>query len=174
MTSNYDAFLAVGAVLMTLGAIGFLTRRNLILMMLSAELMLHGVSLTLLAFGQIHGRMDGQAFTVFVLTIAACEAGLALAIVLSLYQRKKSLDVDLWTALREPDLPAPRHLETETPTFESKPMTFPGLTPAGALPGIDADAPLEPQLRPHNGRFAGSAFEYGDPDKSNTETSIRG
>ena len=78
MTGEYNCYLAVGAVLFVIGAIGFVTRRNLILMMLSAELMLHGVSLNLLAFGAIYGRMEGQAFTVFVLTVAACEAGLSL------------------------------------------------------------------------------------------------
>ena len=87
MNGDFNAYLAVGAVLFVLGAIGFVTRRNLILMMLSAELMLHGVSLTLVAFGRMHGRMEGQAFTVFMLTVAACEAGLSLSIILSLYQR---------------------------------------------------------------------------------------
>jgi NADH-quinone oxidoreductase subunit K len=167
MTPNFDPFLAVGAVLFVLGAIGFVTRRNLIVMMLSAELMLHGVSLTLLAFGQIHNRMEGQTFTVFVLTIAACEAGLALAIVLSLYQSKKSLDVNLWGELREEDLPA-RVLsaeEEDQAAFEPAPLVFPGLSPAGRVPGIDMDAPLDGQLIPRATKNDGKRFTYGEPEE---------
>ena len=77
-------------------------------MMLSAELMLHGVSLTLVTFGRMHHNLEGQAFTIFILTVAACEAGLALSLILALYQKSKSLDVEFWTELREPDLPSPR------------------------------------------------------------------
>ena len=75
---NYEELrsLMVAAGLFVLGAIGFLTRRNLILLVLSAELMLHGVSLSLVTFGKIHQNQEGQAFTIFVLTVAACEAGL--------------------------------------------------------------------------------------------------
>jgi len=73
-----ERYLAVGAALFALGALGFLTRRNLILMILSAELMLHGVSLTLVTFGRMHHSQEGQAFTIFILTVAACEAGFAL------------------------------------------------------------------------------------------------
>ena len=70
-------YLVVGAVLFALGAIGFLTRRNLIMMALSAEMMLHGVSLNLVAFSQLHGNNEGQAFAMFIVTVAACEAGIA-------------------------------------------------------------------------------------------------
>ncbi len=162
----------MGAVLFVLGAIGFVTRRNLIVMMLSAELMLHGVSLTLLAFGQIHNRMEGQTFTVFVLTIAACEAGLALAIVLSLYQSKKSLDVNLWGELSEEDLPA-RVLsaqEEDQAAFEPAPLVFPGLTPAGRIPGLDMDAPLDGQLIPRVTKNDGKRFTYGEPEEAELTT----
>ena len=77
-TLEVERYLAVGAALFVLGALGFLTRRNLILMILSSELMLHGVSLTLVTFGRMHHSQEGQAFTIFILTVAACEAGLAL------------------------------------------------------------------------------------------------
>ncbi len=72
-------YLAVGAVLFVLGLIGFLTRRNLILMFLSAELMLQGVALNLVAFSRQHGNLHGQVFTLFIIAVAACEAGIALA-----------------------------------------------------------------------------------------------
>ena len=97
-----DDYLAIGAVLFALGALGFTTRRNLILMMLSAELMLHGVSLNLIGFSSTWGTFEGQAFTAFVLTVAACEAGIGLALTLTLYRRRRSLDVNLWSGLGEP------------------------------------------------------------------------
>jgi NADH-quinone oxidoreductase subunit K len=100
MMGDVESYLAVGAVLFVLGAIGFFTRRNLIVMVLSAEMMLHGVSLTLVTFGRFHGSLEGQAFTIFILTVAACEAGLALALVLALYQKSKSLDVEFRNCAR--------------------------------------------------------------------------
>ncbi len=144
MSGDSGLFLAVGAVLFILGGVGFVTRRNLILIFLSAELMLHGVSLTLLTFGRMHGSLEGQSFTIFILTVAACEAALGLSLVLALYQRTKSLDVDLWSRLREPDLPAYAiardsdqvPLEPEEPDAPS-----PRLTKAGGLPDIDDDFP---------------------------------
>jgi NADH-quinone oxidoreductase subunit K len=146
MTGDSGAFLAVGAVLFILGSIGFMTRRNLILIFLSAELMLHGVSLTLLTFGRMHRSLEGQSFTIFILTVAACEAALGLSLILSLYQRSKSLDVDLWSRLREADLPASSiqrdadqlPLEAEEPVAAS-----PRLTKAGGMPDIDDDFPAE-------------------------------
>src|SRR4029078_8930434 len=104
---DVESYLAVGAVLFVLGAIGFFTRRNLIVMILSAELMLHGVSLTLVTFGRLHNTLEGQSFTIFILTVAACEAGLALSLILALYQKSKSLAIEFWTYLREPELPPP-------------------------------------------------------------------
>ncbi|OYW22640.1 MAG: NADH-quinone oxidoreductase subunit K [Planctomycetales bacterium 12-60-4] len=131
--THLESQLAVGAILFALGAIGFLTRRNLILMMLSAETMLHGVSINLTAFGRYHNNASGQVFTIFVLTVAACEAGLALALILTLYQRRKSLDVDLWGNLGEPDLPKFREDEAPAPALLPHP-DLPRLTPAGPMP----------------------------------------
>jgi NADH-quinone oxidoreductase subunit K len=158
---DLESYLAVGAVLFVLGAIGFFTRRNLIVMILSAELMLHGVSLTLVTFGRLHNTFEGQSFTIFILTVAACEAGLALSLVLALYQKSKSLDIEFWTDLREADLPPPMLAEDagKPPFVPTAPMRFPTLTPAGAVPeNLDthdhtlvddaasqtADTPLEP------------------------------
>jgi len=97
-----ENYLVVGAILFALGAIGFLTRRNLIIMFLSAEMMLQGVALNLVAFARYHGNLQGQAFTHFIITVAACEAGIALALILMLYRSRRSLDVSLWQDLREP------------------------------------------------------------------------
>lgn len=134
MTPDDQRFLLVGAGLFILGAIGFLTRRNLILMVLCAELMLHGVSLTLVTFGRIHGTQEGQVFTIFTLTVAACEAGLALALVLSLYRKAHSLDINLWSELREPDVSAPpQELAVQAPVADGY-ENLPKLTPAGLVP----------------------------------------
>jgi NADH-quinone oxidoreductase subunit K len=128
-----ERYLAVGAALFVLGAIGFITRRNLIMIMLSAELMLHGVSLSFVTFARLHGSLEGQVFTIFVLTVAACEAGLALALILALFQTTRSLDIDLWSSLREPDLPPPNVEQGSLPSAPSE-EEFPRLTPAGRAP----------------------------------------
>lgn len=135
MNTPVEHHLIVGTVLFALGMIGFLTRRNLILITLSAELMLHGVSLNFLAFSRLHGTFEGQAMTAFVLTVAACEAGLALSIVLALYQRRKSLDVRLWSELAEAEAD-----DTEPPVPPTPPVDpsarLPHLAPAGRAPTI--------------------------------------
>jgi NADH-quinone oxidoreductase subunit K len=125
-------YLVVGAILFALGMVGFLARRNLIIMFLSAEMMLQGVALNLVAFARYHGNLQGQAFTLFVITVAACEAGLALALILMLYRSRHSLDVSLWQDLREPG---------EKPTVDDEPLEpppppppLPTLTPAGLEP----------------------------------------
>ena len=128
-------YLIVGSILFVLGSIGFLTRRNLITMMLSAELMLHGVSLNLVAFSNFHQNFQGQAFTAFILTVAACEAGIALALILTLYQRHKSLDVNLWSQLVEADIEPPLDEEPAVPTAQPA-QEFPHLTPAGRMPPL--------------------------------------
>jgi len=132
-------YLIVGSILFVLGAIGFLTRRNLITMMLSAEMMLHGVSLNLVAFSKYHGNMQGQAFTAFILTVAACEAGIALALILTLYKRTKSLDVNLWSQLADAGIESPLEEEPAAPTIQPA-QEFPHLTPAGKLPSIQKEA----------------------------------
>src|SRR6201996_1494279 len=99
-------YLIVGAALMALGMLGFLSRRNLIVMFLSAEMMLQGTALTLVAFGRYHGNWTGQVFTIVILTVAASEASIALALILILFHRKSSLDVTLWQEIREPGQPA--------------------------------------------------------------------
>jgi NADH-quinone oxidoreductase subunit K len=144
MTTALDNFLVVGAILFVLGTIGFLTRRNLIVMVLSAEMMLHGVSLNLVSFSQFHQNFEGQAFTIFMLTVAACEAGLALALVLILYKRRKSLDVGLWRDLGEP---VPERLAEEldlTPALPREEVpVFPRLTPAGRMPELTKPKPTK-------------------------------
>jgi NADH-quinone oxidoreductase subunit K len=140
MTPDVERYLAVGAVLFVLGALGFITRRNLIVMMLSAELMLHGVSLTLVTFARTHHSLEGQMFTIFILTVAACEAGLALALILALYQKSKSLDIEFWSQFREADLPVKLPDDGADGRFvPPAPQQFPRLTPAGLVPNVQHD-----------------------------------
>jgi NADH-quinone oxidoreductase subunit K len=125
-------YLAVGAILFAIGLVGFLSRRNLILMFLSAELMLQGVAINFVAFSRHHGNLHGQVFTLFIIAVAACEAGIALALFLMLYRRKRSLDVSLWQALREPGIDETR--DTEPLPVEPKEEPLPQLPPAGVQP----------------------------------------
>jgi len=92
-------FLLTGAVLFVLGLIGFLVRRNLIIMFLCTELMFQGVAVTLVAFSKFHLNVTGQTFVIFVLTIAAAEAALALGLVVLLFRRKRTLDATAWGTL---------------------------------------------------------------------------
>jgi len=134
MTSELTNYLVVGAVLFALGALGFLTRRNVIVAILCAEMMLQAVALNLVAFSYEHRSYEGQAFTAIVLTIAACEAGLALALVSALYRQRHTLDLSAWSDLGEVDVEPPvEKLEPPPPTIES-PQDFPRLTPAGRVP----------------------------------------
>src|SRR5207244_3064293 len=77
-------YLMIGGVLFALGLIGFVTRRNMIVMFLCAELMLQGVSLSLVAWGRFHNNYGGQLLTIFIITVAACEAGIAMSLILML------------------------------------------------------------------------------------------
>src|SRR5262245_4549145 len=139
-------YLLVGAALMVLGLLGFLARRNLIVMFLSAEMMLQGVALTLVGFGRYHGNWTGQVFTIIILTVAACEASIALALILVLFKRRASLDVTLWNELREPDLPSPAESaveleeEAEPVAVVPGPESYPQLTPSGVEPAHPVEA----------------------------------
>src|SRR5437764_14091278 len=93
-------YLAVGAILFGVGMIGFMTRRNMIVMFLCTELMFQGVAINLIAFGAYHGNLAGQAFVIFVLVIAAAEASLALGLVVLLFRQKRTLDADAWRDLK--------------------------------------------------------------------------
>ena len=93
-------YLAVGAILFGIGMIGFMTRRNLIVMFLCTELMFQGVAINLIAFGHYHANMAGQAFVIFLLVIAAAEASLALGLVVLLYRQRGTLDANAWRELK--------------------------------------------------------------------------
>jgi NADH-quinone oxidoreductase subunit K len=88
-------YLALSAVLFGVGAIGFLTRRNVLIQLMSIEIMLNSVNLTLVAFNRwMPQNHAGQLFAFFVIAVAAAEAAVGLAIVISLYRLKKSVHTD--------------------------------------------------------------------------------
>lgn len=131
-------YLIVGAILFGLGAVGFLSRRNLIVMFLAAEMMLQGVSLSLVAWGRFYNDLGGQVLVIFIITVAACEAAIALALIMMLFQRRGSLDVAAWQDLREEDQPA--YVDEELPEEpEVGPPEWPKLTPAGRQPELPAE-----------------------------------
>src|SRR3954463_15104746 len=131
-------YLLVGGALFALGMLGFLARRNMIVMFLSAEMMLQGTALTLVGFGRYHGNWTGQVFTIVILTVAACEASIALALIVVLYNRRSSLDVTLWQDIREAGVPAVPRFEEEARAEPIEPVpgpeSSPILTPAGIEP----------------------------------------
>ena len=94
--------LFISLTLFFLGVYGFLTRRNLITMLMAAELMLNSVNLNFIAFNKYlwPGHLDGLFFTIFIIAIAAAEAAVAIAIIINLYRSHKSIDVEDTTELK--------------------------------------------------------------------------
>jgi NADH-quinone oxidoreductase subunit K len=132
------SYLLIGAGLFALGMLGFLTRRNMIVMFLSAEMMLQGTALSLVAFGRYHGAWTGQVFTIMILTVAACESSIALALIVILFNRRSSLDVTLWQEIREASVKAEaaEEIVQEAESLEpiAGPESYPHLSPAGVEP----------------------------------------
>jgi NADH-quinone oxidoreductase subunit K len=89
---NY--YLALSAILFSIGVVGVLTRRNAIIVFMSIELMLNSVNLTLVAFSAYLGNATGQMFVFFVLTVAAAEAAVGLAIIIALFRNKMTVNID--------------------------------------------------------------------------------
>lgn len=133
--------LLVGALLFALGLVGILTRRNMIVMFLSAELMLQGVSVSLVSWSRYHGDWGGQMLVIFVLTVAACEAAVALVFVLQAFSRTGRLDANAWQSLRESVLP--QTIDQALPPLDGGVTHWPTLTPAGVEPAHDEEALLE-------------------------------
>jgi NADH-quinone oxidoreductase subunit K len=99
-TLALEHYLAVGAIMFVIGLIGFMVRRNLIVMFLCTELMFQGVAINLIAFSAYRNNLAGQAFVIFVLVIAAAEASLALGLVVLLFRERSTLDADAWHDLK--------------------------------------------------------------------------
>lgn len=103
MTSlTLSHFLFTSSVLFVIGVIGFVSRRNMIVMFLCTELMFQGAAIAMIAVGRYHLDISGQVFVIFILTIAAAEAALALALVVLLFRRRETLSAEAWSELGEP------------------------------------------------------------------------
>ena len=100
MTELVRAALVLSALLFALGALGVFLRRNLITIFMCVELMLNAVNLAFVAFSRALGVLDGQVLVFFVMTVAAAEAAVGLAIVIALHRKKDTLDVDAFSLLR--------------------------------------------------------------------------
>lgn len=93
--------LIVSALLFAIGIVGFLSRRNMIIMFLCTELMFQGAALAMVAFSRQHMDVSGQVFVIFILTVAAAEAALALGLVVLLHRRRETLSAEAWGELGE-------------------------------------------------------------------------
>ncbi len=93
-------YLIVSAMLFAIGTTGVMLRRNLITILLSIEIMLNAVNLTFVAFGRQLGSVDGQIIVFFVITVAAAEAAVGLAIVIGLFRHRESLNPDAFASLK--------------------------------------------------------------------------
>jgi len=93
-------FLILAAILFTIGTVGVLVRRNVIVIFLSIELMLNAVNLVFVSFARQLHSMDGQVVVFFVMTVAAAEAAVGLAIILSAFRNRETVNVDELNLLR--------------------------------------------------------------------------
>jgi NADH-quinone oxidoreductase subunit K len=93
-------YLVLSAVLFSIGTAGVFLRRNIITLLLSIEIMLNAVNLTFVAVGRYLGTVEGQIITFFVMTVAAAEAAVGLAIVIALFRHKETLSPDVFTSLK--------------------------------------------------------------------------
>ena len=87
-------YLAVSAIIFSIGAAGVLTRRNPLVILLCLELMLNGANLALIAFSRMWGNGDGQVLALVVMTVAACEVCIGLGMIVAIYRRRLPVDVD--------------------------------------------------------------------------------
>ncbi|MGH7780516.1 MAG: NADH-quinone oxidoreductase subunit NuoK [Candidatus Binataceae bacterium] len=92
--------MALSAAIFAIGVLGFLTRRNILVMFMSVELMLNAVNLAFIALGSRLGTMDGQVIVFFVMTVAAAEAAVGLAIIISIFRSRETVHADDLTMLK--------------------------------------------------------------------------
>ncbi len=93
-------FLFIAALLFGIGVTGVLISRNIIVMLMSVELMLNAANLAIIAFSRAQNIMDGHAFVFLVLTVAAAEAAVGLAMVITIYNNRRSINIDKYSLLK--------------------------------------------------------------------------
>ncbi|MSM39755.1 MAG: NADH-quinone oxidoreductase subunit NuoK [Geobacter sp.] len=91
---SLHSYLILSAILFSIGTVGVLVRRNAIVIFMCVELMLNSVNLTFIAFSKYLGNIDGQVFVFFVMTVAAAEAAVGLALMIAFYKNRESIDVE--------------------------------------------------------------------------------
>ena len=100
MTVGLPHYLVVSALLFSLGLLGVLVRRNLLVIYLSLELMLNAANLALVAFSRFQNQLDGQVMVFFIITVAAAEVAVGLALIVALYRRHQTAHVEDLRSLR--------------------------------------------------------------------------
>jgi NADH-quinone oxidoreductase subunit K len=95
-----SGFLAVSAILFSMGALGVLIRRNAIIIFMSVELMLNAANLAFVAFARSYNVLSGQLFVFFVMTVSAAEVAVGLALIVAIFRSKHSIDVDQMSSLK--------------------------------------------------------------------------
>src|SRR5512138_1779728 len=100
MTPSLTNYLVLSAILFAIGTTGVFLRRNLITILLSIEIMLNAANLAFVAFARQWGSVEGQIIVFFVVTVAAAEAAVGLALVIALFRHRESLDPDAYTSLK--------------------------------------------------------------------------
>ena len=97
---SLNHFLILSGILFSIGTVGVFLRRNVITILLSIEIMLNAVNLTFVAAGRYLGTVDGQIITFFVMTVAAAEAAVGLALVIALFRHRETLSPEAFTSLK--------------------------------------------------------------------------
>ncbi len=94
------AYLALGAILFAIGVVGVATRRNVLIIFMSVELMMNAVNLTFVAFARAFQALDGQVFVFFILVVAAAEVAVGLAIIYAIFRHRETVDVTDMTLMK--------------------------------------------------------------------------
>jgi NADH-quinone oxidoreductase subunit K len=98
--TSLDFFLFVSFALFTIGGIGAMTRKNMIVLLMCIEIMLNAVNLMLVTFSTYYGNGDAQIFVFFTMVVAAAEATVGLSIIIMAYRNLKSIDIDMYNQLK--------------------------------------------------------------------------
>ena len=93
-------YLALSAILFVIGALGVLLRRNTLIIFMSVELMLNAANLAFVAFARVYEALSGQIFVFFVMTVAAAEVAVGLALIVAIFRSKRSIDIDQMNTLK--------------------------------------------------------------------------
>ncbi|MGB9639798.1 MAG: NADH-quinone oxidoreductase subunit NuoK [Anaerolineales bacterium] len=93
-------YLALSAIIFSMGALGVLIRRNAIVIFMSVELMLNAANLAFVSFARMHGTMSGQIFVFFVMAVAAAEVAVGLALIVAIFEAKQSIDIDQMNSMK--------------------------------------------------------------------------